>query len=597
MHLFGLEISPDFTTRPFVFKATLAQRFSAAILDVGLLLGFLIALALFARYGLDMPLGDARPRYIPPHPDMGLSRLYRSALIWGGIFTIISAFIACPLRATPGMLAFHLQTRRMHGQAVTFLRIWLWTFTCYAPVFIANALVLYGIAVQQPIISFYTLNVFSLLIVLQCVWFAPILWRADKASLPDLIWGIAVDHYETRESGLHPIRKAFMHLVLLLYVSILLAVGGLFTINLFDAPASGSLRQLQAALADDKAYSETSWNALRSREPLQIQDGIADAACASRKLTYHRGQDCPSRSELRALDEKYTAMLNAYEKEISQASLKTQNYTKYLSHDGLAFTDLLLARWITNFENANQPDVRADSLRKTLQMIAFWRRALETPAPLMQQSAALLHYNHALLVLPVFLSGPKEIVAAFKEDLQKALKPIDLKADDIGHRILAQEYGQYDRTLKMSLIDFFPLIQPTHTRNAFAEASDAVMDLLIDKKPTAQAGQMQKILFTDLASWKTLYNPLGLRFRDLAMSNLRGYLNVFGSYEQNTAVKKMLALVLKARLEGVSEKNIQSFLSQQPSQIKNLSVQWEPEGAYFYFTPFGLNGLRRIVHY
>ena len=93
-----------FENRPYRCPATLVQRFGAVILDIGMMLSVILLAVVIYHLALDVPF--TRPRYQPPSPDMGWTRILRSAQFFGIVFLIAAAFTASPLRASPGMLWF-----------------------------------------------------------------------------------------------------------------------------------------------------------------------------------------------------------------------------------------------------------------------------------------------------------------------------------------------------------------------------------------------------------------------------------------------------------------------------------------------------------
>ncbi len=580
------------TNRPYSVPASLVQRFGGFLLDLGLLIGFLIALNIAYHVIFDIPFG--RPRYVPPHADDGWVRVIRSGAISASLFALMAAFLASPMRASPGMTGFFIKAASLNGEKLSFFRGFMWTFTSFLPLIVANQLVLVGVALQEPVMHLGRLNLFSLMVILQSMWFAPVLIRKDKKSLPDIIWGVKVEYESVRPEGLHPLRRILHMPFLISFLLVMIVTSAVSAINLIDA-------QLNPKVALYEALKSPKINALRStwrnEASFDISVKLTDFRCASKIERFRANPYCQDHEQVKALVEEHQELIRAYNQSLDVLQNdKTRLHDIYLNSESVALTDLVLADLIVQYESSKSPEV----FNRLILLQTFWRNAAVKPGFLIGQSRALIHYSHTLLALPVFLATSPDLVEKNALAIDSALEPI-IFDEAFLDGLMAYEYGLYNQQLRFSLLDFFPFIQPNHTRNEFVKAAEAMnqffdIDLLTGEQ---ELKRIDQINMQDKYEWYILYNPLGTRYRDYALKGLHSNSHTIAAYHSNNALKSMLKIYVDALRSGVPINALDDYLKTLPDDqrfvFSKIPLIWDPQTLSLYYSLPGLGGLRRSV--
>lgn len=588
----------DLHTRPYAVPALFVQRFGALLLDIGFIVG-LAALYHIATHFLSPEAFETmrRPRYIPPHPDMGWSRMERSLLITGTIVSVMAAMIASPMRGTPGMMAFHLQASDAQGRKLRFPRSFAWVLLAFLPILAANYLLLAGIAAQVPLLHFnignwFGLNVFSLLVFLQNAWFFTVLIRRDKKAVPDIFASVRVVHKCADESGIPKIKRLLYIPFLALFGGIMIVTGGISAINLADAPIKPEILLLKAQKPQTANPLRATW---KNTAAFEISVKITNFRCASKYPRFDVYKTCTQPQDIPALLQENQSLIALYEADLSApASDLSRIHEKYLNQESVALTDLFLASLIRSIET--DPAQAEAVFQRWLRAEEFWRMAIQKPGYLLTQSRALMHYSHILHAFPILAASAPDLVTKHEDELMRRFAPIRFNRDFL-RGIMAYEYDVYERILTHSLIDYFPLIQPNDTRNQFWDAAQ-VYEGLLDDKIFSQSLETHISLLSSLRDqyrWRTLYNPLGVRFRDFAVENLQSNLYMISAYHNNNGLRQMLRLYVKAHVQKIQPEDMPVFLESLPPLetllFKDSQISWSPELGALYYSLSSTSGL------
>lgn len=562
--------------------ASIVQRFKAAILDAGLLLSVLIAVSGIYYAIAGVPEGSLR--YVPPHPDMGLWRVVRPLALFSVSALWLSAFLASKWRATPGMMAMQIRMDCRTGGRVRIGRAFGWLLAGWAPLLLATTLVLAGIHLQFPLLHAGRLNLFSALLIAQCLWFSAILIRTDRHAVHDLLAGVSLTHYADRRPGL-----ALALLSAPFYAAVLPILGGtLFAsaVNLFDAPTHPRLADIRADMPDSGRSLYRSW---RADPSVALHDPPPDFRCASRKSRFHAGLDCASSSGFPQRMDDATVLADFERATMRRADVPISG--RYSSSAGLPLVNALLAGIVHQIESdplATRP------FENWLHLTGRWRAELLAPASLHSKSALLMNYNRTLSALPVLLAARPSLLESYGDRIDRALAPVPPDAVPVDS-LIGHEYRFYDMILQQAQLDYLPFAQPAHTRNQFVRAAEHLEFLLsspADSTALRRAGHWLAPL-----DGITLYNPLGMRMRDLALANLASNLHVVTTFHHHNALKKMLRLYVEARREGTLPQDMDSFLASLPHEkriaIGDSPVRFDPRTITLYYEVPGLHGFRR----
>jgi len=586
----------ELKSRQHSVPALLVQRMGAFLLDIGLLILIMFMTVILYRWINHIPIEFSRPHYTLPHPDMGWTRVFRSLSLSFSFFTFMALLIASPLKGTPGMLAFHLQALDKNGQSIHFIRAFIWCALAFLPIILANNLILSAVAMRTPLLNInifdmFGINFFSVLLLLQNLWFATILLRKDKKGVHDILSSVHVEHRSHHEDGLHLFRKIAYMPFLLIFIAVM-CISSLFAaINLFDPPLEYKISRL-ANKAPPIPSLRYTW-----QDPVtfEISLKLNSYVCASKERRFKvfveqqvELQRCPKYSEIPDILKSNKTIIDQYNQDmLVPRSERELLHRQYLNRESTALTDLALAQLIWNFEHNPADNV---PFEKWLRYEEFWRLAIQKPGYLLNQNRAIIHYNHILRTLPIFISANPQILARYKDQLLQRLQPIDFD-QEFAEGIMAYEYGLYERLLKTSLIDYFPFIQPNDTRNQFMAALNAYEDFfaedVFDKTPEEVRKRLSDL--GDQYRWTDIYNPLGMRVRDLALQNVQSNLHVLSAYHANNALKKMLLIYLKMKEQNIGPDEVPAFLENLPKEETRVfghsPIKWDGALNALYFSP------------
>ncbi len=559
------------------------------MLDIGLLIGTAICINLLYKYINDIPIG--RPHYRPPTPDMGWDRVIGSTSTVGILVAIAAAFIASPLRATPGMSAFYIRAQRKNGARIGFFRAFFWILTAFLPLLSANYLILIGVAMEIPLIHVGLLNLFSLMILLQVLWFVPVLSDKEKRSIPDRIWGVRVHYYDHEPGGMKLLKKIF-HAPFLIFLLVLMGgVGGWATLNLLDRPLNPRIERLQEMAPENPVNLRATW---KNQSSFEIAMKLADFRCASRHIRFHGYAPCQDRAAIRDILSNNQSLIDNYTATFFGRAAHSN--PPYLTEESVALTDLILADMILRIEDPNStPDSRKAVIKNWLLMANSWKDNLFSDGFLFGKSRVLIHYNHVLHALPVLLDAAADETEDLAHEIEQALAPAAFDQSVIDN-ILAHEYALYERILNRSQVDYLPFIQPNTTRNYFVAAIDVADTLFAEDTLLRHQRNTIKPL-QDLHSWRAVYNPLGLFFRDYALDSFTGATPVIGTFHHNNALKTMLRIGWAAHRLGIPPENMGMFVNALPDEkrmvMKSQPVLWDGQARTLYYQLPGMAGFRR----
>ncbi|MCK6417880.1 MAG: RDD family protein [Alphaproteobacteria bacterium] len=560
------------------------------VLDIGVLLLGLAALSFVYHLAFDVPF--TRPRYTPPSPDMDWGRVGRSLAIIAGLFALSAIGIASTVRATPGMVAFYLRVRRnSNGQRLSFLRAWGWSFTGFAPLILANELVLISVKMQLPLLHWGLLNSFALLLLLQVAIYVPVLTRRGKRALHDILWDVKIDHFDVHPEGPTFLQKIFHGPFLVLVLLQMLIVGGWAALNLTDRPLDTRLVALTAQAPQDLAPLIATW---RNRSGFDIAVKLPDFRCASRHAHYRAIAICPTPQEAQGVLSAYRGLIDAYRRDMLTASpQRIENV--YLTQESVALTDLFLADLILQIEGQD-PQPQAVFVA-WLQAASFWRTALLQPGFLSGKSKIIIHYNHILSALPILLRAWPQAVLDYGKEIDLAVADL-VFGQNVIDGIMAHEYVLYENLLQRSLVGYFPFIQPNATRNQFTAALEIADDLFIHPDLMARQRAVFAVL-QPMPLWLRVYNPLGTLLAELSLTTFTTNVGVISTFHQNNALKKMLRLAVQARRLGIPHSQMNNFLKNIAPEFRTVfftqSIEWDAQDQVFFYTMPGLSGFRRVL--
>lgn len=590
--------------RPYPFSATITQRFSAGILDIGMLLGLLIWAVLIFHWSFDISM--ERPRYNPPSPSDGWSRVLRSAFVWLVPLLYISLFMSSRFQATPGMMALHLKIVKTGDERVGFARALLRILFACLPLVTGNFLVLTGIALDYPLLYAGPVNIFSLLLLLQCLWLMPILSHRENKAIYDKFFHTKVIHYSDRPQGDPLLRKIFTFPVFLIIIALFTSTAGYAVLNLLDRPLHPRLADLEEGAPEDIRSLYRLWRSANSPE---VYQPLNDPRCITERSVYLRYvAACRSKNEILAILASNRDIIERYQRDFlrQEEADEVRINPIYLSLGSVAVTDLVLADIIARQEElggtSNKP------FEDWLVLVGRWRNEITSPNFLLSKSYAFMHYNHALLILPELLLIRPDYATLYAGVLARLIKTIPLESIPLDG-ILAHEYALYDRMIKRSHIEFFPFTQPNYTRNQFMPILNAIeqqfradrtlnhSDNSGEKEGITETALFDRELFnrnTDL-----LYNPLGNHFSVMSLSTWQTRMHIATVFDHNNALKRMLSVLLMIRKYNIDYADIPAFIEALPRDLRypfrGQPLLWNADVRALYYTVPNMDSLRQLI--
>lgn len=588
--------------RPYPFPATITQRFSAGILDIGMLLGLLIWAVLLYHWSFDLPFD--RPRYKPPAPDDGWSRVLRSLFVWSVPLAYISLFTSSRLQATPGMMALHLKLmKKGQDERLGFFSALTRIVFAFLPMIAANFIVLTGIAMDRPILYIGTVNIFSAMLIMQCLWLLPILSHKENRALYDVIFGTKVVHYSNRPDGDPLVRKIFTFPIFLIALALLAGTFAYATLNLVDRPLHPQISSLEEDAPDDIRALYRLWRS--SNSPVVAQK-LNDPRCVTQRSRYPGYlASCRDESDIRNILAENRSLIDSYKSDFLQPaeSDETTINPVYLSIGSVAVTDLVLADMLIRQEAAG--DTSDQPFKDWLILARRWQNEIISPNFLLAKSYAFLHYNHVLLMLPEFLLVRPDYASRYAEELSRVTKTMPLENIPLSG-VLAHEYALYNRMIERSHVEFFPFTQPNYTRNQFLPIMRMIEEQFggdlrgenhdKTKEETEQALTQRTIWNKNLDK---LYNPLGNRFAAISLPAWPVRMHVVTVFDHNNALKRMLQVYLLIRKYNITYADIPEFIETLPDDLRypfrGQPLLWNDNVRALYYTVPDMEALRRLI--
>lgn len=597
---------PQHNSRTTVIEpAPLSVRFSAGILDVGLVIFCVAAVSLFWRLIHGVPVGEVG--YVPPTHADALGRLLKSLGFYCVVGVFYAAWISSRLKATPGMLMINAHVHSGRGDKIGFFRALFWYWTAFLPLYLCNVIVLLGVHFQTPLLHIGQLNVLSCLVLLQVIWFLMMLSGQEKRAVHDMIWNVHVDH--TTRPFSHPVLKhiAFLPLsgvaVVALSLTMVVAI-----VNLLDAPLHSNIKQYQNIIPDDTRDLVRSW---RNDAPFKIAVDNVDFSCAAHKQRFVRRARCPSSRELQSIIETHREKITRYWQDFdADADLRLLT-ARYTFQESIQLTDLVLADFLLRFRDAPARE-RRSMFDRWLILAHNWDDIFRAPSFLHLKTAVSLQYNHVLRVLPMMLDMQPDLLGRQSDRIDDLLRPIAFDSNFL-RDLLAFQFAHYNWNLERARIDYFPFIQPNYMRNQFLKrANDLQFDMIKfsgdeydpadDPEIVAGSRQFFDPKPTDnpaLDILKTIYNPLGRAIYENISSAGGVQPILLSSYTLNNSLKRVLTVILKIKRQDIVEEEIPEFIDSLPENLRHPLNQHElgysPAGPYLYHYKKTLPDVRRIV--
>lgn len=592
---------PDTETSP----GTLGQRFSAMLLDTGIILAAYV-LAISAYYVLTGAELNA-PGYEPPRAEEGLMSVWQSMLgiLPAGLY--LSVLPATRMRATPGMRFLHLHVAKpgecndkTARTSPGFVRIFIWRVLAFAPVLLANYIILLGVAFETPLIHIGRLNLVPLCIILQALIFLPVFTSHRKLGIHDRLSGVAVcGRIPVRgQRGLAYYLPYCIRTGLALLAIIFLAFFGI--LNLFDAPLAPEVKRLEAHAPDPHTFERYH----HFEQNKIIEAHIPDFYCAANAQHFRQNRNCPSHDKIHQLISRYETEIRRYKSVMLQqdgrADKKTtrQQRKPYYAKNTVALTDLFLARLVLR-AHSNQPDAVFRQWRKLTQQ---WRKEILRPGPIGAKTYIYFHYNRVLAALPVLFNAmDKQPKAPQYTGLNMILSPITPGQLNIG-KMMTYEYSLYKQHIKKARAFYFPFMHPNHIHNQFLRFPNLVEKLFEAPANSymRKGNNLTKNYHIPASLLEQLYNPIGRKLADLALMNTIGPVHSVGMFHHNNAYKAMLRLYLKAYAQNIDHRQMQAFLNNQPENQRqvfgNTLIKWSKEKRALYYELENSQQLRRYLY-
>mgnify|MGYP006272788637 CR=1 FL=1 len=583
--------------------APLSVRFSAGILDLGFVLAFLVGISLVYRLANDIPLSAMR--YTPPDTDNAFPRLIRSLGFYILVGFYYAAWLSSRLKATPGMMALHMQLHTVDNERLGFVRAFFWFFTAFLPLMLGNYLVLGSFILELPLIHLGRLNLFSLLMLFQVFWFLMILSGSDKRAIHDFICGTKVDH--TTRPFSHPVLKhiAFLPLsgVAVLVLSAVMVIAG---VNLVDTHLKAKIVSYEQKMPSTTRDLWASW---RNEAPYQIRLDQYDFSCAAHDDRFHRSGTCPSHKEIKSIISNHRQLIDTYWADLDKAQSDLSNARRHIFQESIKLTDLALGDFLLRFQEA-PPERRKEMYIDWLNYSKVWDQMLRKPDFLHIKGAVSIQYNHFLYILPVLLDIQPDLLFVREEALNDLLNPIEFDKDFVSD-ILSYQYAIFNAQLRHSRIDYLPLVQPNYIRNQFAKQANIMEISLLNyhdqgvvPENTLETMQPQALdpLSSDNMLWgvvKLIYNPVGRHISGAMDMSMRLQRMLIPNFILNNSLKRMLTVILQIKREDIGKGQIKDYLDTLPDDlrypVKNQPVIYNKNGNYLYHSNPNLPNLRRIL--
>ena len=583
--------------------APLSVRFSAAILDIGLLVFVVIFVSLAWRLMMDIPLGEIR--YKPPGPDDAHIRLLKSILLYIGLGAYVAAWVASPLQATPGMLPLHVQVHNRQGSRIGFWRAMGWFLVAFAPLALAACLVLAGLALGVSLIHISLLSVFSALILLQSGWFLWMFAGPDRRTVHDTICAVAVDH-KTRPFS-HPLLKhiAFLPLsgVAVVFLSSILFIASL---NLVDQKLDSSLRFYDSITSDT---ANLFWEFQRDNAPYSVYRGGIDFSCGAHDPRFYR-KNCPDDAYIAKTLRDNRHLINAYRYNFERYNAGSEELIPYIYRESIKLTDLALIRLLKNFEKGDEQE-KEFYFNQWLRLAQSWSGLMRQPHFLGMKTSISIQLNHVLQALPIFLDQKPELLEKYYEEIMEVIQPVDLD-QTLADQIIAFEYIKFKKSLRYARIEYFPLILPNATRNLFVYKRQQLEQMLAQnnfatsrlpviplsvtqtRDDLSEAGPFSRMILS-------LYNPLGRAIYNEIDKTTRKGIITFSAYRLSNSLRRMLEVMIMIKKRNLGPEDIPEFLENLPPELrfpfKNQEIHYNAKGRYLYHGAPGFTNTRRIVHF